>query len=117
MQHGWLNLAFRLDQSADAKAPILSLYAGGWRSPDRLTALLVRFALPLLAGDRATLEDLVPRFRVEGDAVQMTARIPKNLIGGVQAVLSPGPGTAVAMALARTLRPEERRVGKGGVRK
>src|SRR3546814_20372437 len=32
----------------------------------------------------------------------MTARIPKNLIGGVQAVLSPGPGTAVDMALARS---------------
>src|SRR3546814_1421580 len=78
MRHGWLNLAFRLDQSSDARAPTLSLYAGGWRSPDRLTALLVRFALPLLAGDRATLEDLVPRFRVEGDAVQMTARIPTD---------------------------------------
>src|SRR3546814_7296444 len=32
----------------------------------------------------------------------MTARIPKNLIGGVQAVLSPGPGTAVDMSLARS---------------
>src|SRR3546814_12775511 len=32
----------------------------------------------------------------------MTARIPKNLIAGVQAVLSPGPGTAVDMALARS---------------
>src|SRR3546814_17841646 len=94
MQHGWLNLAFRLDQSSDAKAPILSLYAGGWRSPDRLTALLVRFSLPLLAGDRATLEDLVTRFSVEGDAVQMTARSTNNPTGALQAVIRPGPGPA-----------------------
>ncbi len=105
MRNGWLNLAVRLDQSADGKAPSLSLVVGGWHVPDALTASLLRVGLPLLRADgqRLTrLSDIVPQFRVDGDGLQLTAMLPKNLIGGLQAVLSPGPGTMVDMSLARS---------------
>src|SRR3546814_7582195 len=77
-RHGWLNLAFRLEENSAGGAPRLILYAGGWRAPDWLTSALLRTGLPLLGG-RQELESLIPAFRAEDPAVQMTARVPRAL--------------------------------------
>lgn len=104
MKRGWLNIGVRLDEAPTGGAPNLSLTVGPWRVPDALVARVLRTGLPLLKGDGpppASLDDLIPRFRVDGNAIAMTARIPKPFVGALQAMLSPGPGTIVDMARVR----------------
>src|SRR3546814_2245820 len=83
-------------------APRLILYAGGWRAPDWLTSALLRTGLPLLGGSQE-LESLIPAFRAEDQAVQMTARVPRALVGGLQAVLGSGGGGGVDLELVRAI--------------
>src|SRR3546814_14216001 len=49
------------------------------------------------------LEGLVPAFRAEDRAVQMTARVPWALDGGLQAVLGSGEGGGVDLELVRAI--------------
>src|SRR3546814_17550050 len=49
------------------------------------------------------LEGLVPAFRAEDQAVQMTARVPRALVGGLQAVLGSGEGGGVDLELVRAI--------------
>ena len=101
-RHGWLNLAFRLEETSAGGAPRLILYAGGWRAPEWLTAALLRMGLPLLGGSQE-LESLIPAFRAEDQTVQMTARVPRALVGGLQAVLGSGEGGGVDLELVRAI--------------
>src|SRR3546814_18574822 len=58
--------------------------------------------LPLLGGSQE-LESLIPAFRAEDQAVQMTARVPRALVGGLQAVLGSGEGGGVDLELVRAI--------------
>src|SRR3546814_11675745 len=101
-RHGWLNLAFRLEENSAGGAPRLILYAGGWRAPDWLTSALLRPGLPLLGGSQE-LESIITAFRAEDQAVQMTARVPRALVGGLQSVTGSGEGGGVVRELVRTV--------------
>src|SRR3546814_19963848 len=101
-RHGGLNLAFRVEETAAGGAPRLTLDAGAWRAPDWRTSALLRTGLPLLGGSQE-LESLIPAFRAEDQAVQMTARVPRALVGGLQAVLGSGEGGGVDLELVRAI--------------
>lgn len=102
--HSWLNIAFGIAAAPDGQAPTLSIYLGAWKVPDRITTLLVRASLPLLNGNGQQMRDVgdvIHRFAIVGQDVHVSAGLPKRLIGGLQTVLSPGPGTKVDIAQAR----------------
>lgn len=104
MPHGWINLGAQFDQVRDGGTPALSFYIGNWRLPDRATALLLKIGLPIVdkgGPQHDSLNDLIPRFQVMDQKVQMTARVPKNLIGGLQAVIGSGGGARIDLDQAR----------------
>lgn len=104
--HSWLNIAFGIAAAPDGQAPTLSIYLGAWKVPDRVTTLLARAALPLVNGNGQKMRDVgdvIHRFAIVGQDVHLTAGLPKRLIGGLQTVLSPGPGTRVDIGQARAI--------------
>lgn len=105
--HAWLNLALRFEERGDGP-PHVALRIGRWAVPDRLTALAIRIALRLLLDDGPDakppgFDDLVPRFAVTPDAIDMTARVPKELIGAAQALLGSGGRAKIDMTKARSI--------------
>lgn len=104
MTHGWINIAVRLDETKGGSTPKLSLNIGRFRVADIVTATALNAGFALMRHDGETARsfaDIVPHFRTDESSLAATARLPRQVVGTLQAVFSPGPGAGVDIAHVR----------------
>lgn len=83
----WIDATLILRERADGGTPAVGIRIGAFDLPDRLVAALIGLAAEIAsegAGPPPGLEALVPRFAVDPQGVDVTARLPPKSLGVLQ---------------------------------
>lgn len=92
----WINATLILRERAGGGTPAVGIRIGAFDLPDRLVAALIALAAEIAsegAGPPPGLDALVPRFAVDPEGMDVTARLPPKSLGLLQLLGGRGGGT------------------------